>query len=195
MSVELGDEAAAHIEQYLQNCSALLTKVLEVFEHRPGVISTRVPASLSSGEVDLTRFRESILMYLDEIRGPDLIDDLVSVISRHLEKESHVCLMQETLTVDGGSVSPLEPELAYLHCGRERYFLLTHRDAGDLPRIVHAVESAMFTIWQFGGVLTRMPQDRLSNSSGQLSPQDIENLAAEASALFVGAYDGEGYVI
>jgi hypothetical protein len=194
ISIEMHDEAMVYIDRYLQRCSALLDEARRLLRHTNTQIHARAPEPVVSAGVNLTRFSESILMYMSEGQAkPSLIGDLVDMISNHLREECHICLIQDTLTTDGGRIFPPNPDLNYLRYGMERYILLTPDDATNFERILDAVEEGYFTQWQFAGILTYTSEASLLMPKN-LSFEEVIQLAANTRTLFVGAYDGESYL-
>jgi hypothetical protein len=74
----------------------------------------------------------------------------------------------------------------------EIYHLLFHEDAQE-ERILETIKAAK-SVPTFIGVLSVWRGDPLAIRIGILSPEQLQALAMNARRLFVGAYDGEGYL-
>jgi hypothetical protein len=118
---------------------------------------------------------------------------LVAKIKDHLGKAAdHVCVFEDQFK------QPKDPVVQklltrYATFNDEVYHLLFQDDAED-QRILDTIRGAKGGPI-FIGVLTTWPLEPRVGGAGVLSRAQLQTLAASAQKLFVGAYDGEGYLI
>ncbi len=123
---------------------------------------------------------------------PSTIDDLTKLISAHLSTPERVCFL-ENANASRGDPWLAQPGVPTGYYEDEVYHWL----AGPQPEaaIKEAVKTARSS-FIFIGALTSLTGTGVELvESGDLSLEALQRLADNTCKLFVGAYDGEGYVI
>jgi len=133
---------------------------------------------------------ETLLM----IPVPSTDSWLAAKIRSHLLRdENNVCVIEDALKRPADAVMRRLPT-KFAICGDEVYHLLFPEDAHEAP-ILATLRAAKSSVPIFIGVLTRWPKAMLNAKPKVLSVDELQALAVETEELFVGAYDGEGYLV
>jgi hypothetical protein len=124
----------------------------------------------------------------EPIRNTDGI--AVGVIHAHLERApQHVCVLENALFLKHDVAVRNMGNVMF--CEEEVYHLLSPQDSREaLGRLLRSAMS----IPQFVGVLSTNPGGSLLGTQTEIGSDVLRRLAGAASAVLVGAYDGEGYV-
>jgi hypothetical protein len=108
-------------------------------------------------------------------------------------KEGHVCIIEENLA-RAGDPALSSRKIRPLIFDSEVYYLLRGKWV-KRTEIEEAIKQS-HTIPYFIGALTFLPKGiNFLKSDGFLAIEEIKILAENAQKIFVGAYDGEGYLI
>lgn len=113
--------------------------------------------------------------------------------SHLLRDENNVCVVEDALKRPTDAVLHRVPT-KFAACGDEVYHLLFPEDAHEDP-ILATLRAAKSSVPTFIGVLSRWPRATLNAKPKVLSVDELQALAVETQELFVGAYDGEGYLV
>jgi len=121
-------------------------------------------------------------------------EHLTEVIYSSMESPESICLMENMLA------SPNDPWLKRAKSrlatyGPEVYHVLTSSDRRKEKIEDTLRESESLPV--FVGAVGRQPPDRIADDSEHvtISLGQLKSFAKSASCIFIGAYDGEGYVV
>jgi hypothetical protein len=199
--------ATAFIVERLNDGNTLAKAMLETLSLAQGCVTTFLPRNVipesledfaSGGKLPTPPVSEwkstkvageTLLM----IPVPTTDSLLVAEIKNYLlQAKDHVCILEDALKMPGDAVlRRVSNKLATYNT--EVYHLLFHEDAQE-ERILGALNNAK-SLPTFIGALTEWPSELLGIKPRVLSLGHLQTLAARTNKLFVGAYDGESYLL
>lgn len=203
----LGQAAGQFMKECLASGNTLARLVLETLRLEQSEITTflplgtapesvqdfgsggKLPAPPSSEWKYAQAGNESLRM----VPVPNTDAELGAKIKEYLlSGNNRVCVLEDALK------KPSDPVLSalttkYATYGSEVYHLLLQEHAQD-DSIFTAMKSAK-SIPTFIGVMTSCARPRELATTGEISVDELRELAKRAEIVFVGAYDGEGYLL
>jgi hypothetical protein len=197
-------------QHFIQRCLAdgntlaqLIAKHLELAQGRITTLLPRgiVPRSIedfrTGGKLPIpptstwrgTQVRDETLLMIPVLRTDSWLAEKIRTHLAHAK--DRVCVIGD------GLKRPRDPVLNSLSTHfaiheNEVYHVLVSEDARD-DRIIQTLRTA-HSIPTFIGFLTTWPGGAMPAKGGALSTAQLELLAVNTEELFVGAYDGEGYL-
>ncbi len=201
-TLALGDEGLDYLRSELSGGGTFAREALGRLPITSGVVTTRLPDNVSPEES--IRFATGGKLPTPppeewrKVPGatlvpvPSTIDDLTKLISEHLSTPERVCLL-ENASASRGDPWLAQPRVPTGYHKEEVYHWL----AGPQPEV--AIQQAVRTarsLFAFAGALTSLDDAQEEwVEGGDLSLETLQRLADNTLQLFVGAYDGEGFVI
>lgn len=196
--IEVGAAALSYMHDAMDGWHVLSRSLLNVV--RGGRITTFLPRGVSSA--DLTTFTEggklpAAVPASDHrsrsapIPNADgiLVNEIHSFVRANAER---VCLIEDALTtIDDPDVQEFKDILI---CEGRIYHFVTSSFTPE--RIMGCIRDAR-TVLDFVGALAVLPSNLLGIALGgrhEVVASDIENMAQNATCVFVGAYDGESFL-
>jgi len=211
--VFLRPESTQYIIDYLNHSTTLMQLALRGRDSAHGTVSTYIPLDLDVTSERLHQFEWSIhpppVLNEDTMRHDaagnrihvvptEMLDDLlVRVIQDYLlTGPDRICIFESGMRKSedigfGGYVG----DAAVIEHGDEGYFLLTYEHADKPDHILETVEIARFPR-QIAGVFALAPDDvDLTPDKATFSSTELHSLATATTAIIVGAYDEEGFLV
>ena len=196
--IEVGSVALTYMCDAMSGWHLLSRSLLNVM--RGGSITTFLPRGVSTA--DLTTFTEGGKIPAAEptsdhggrsapIPNADgiLADEIHSFVRANDER---VCLIEDALT----TIDDLDAQeyKDILICEGRIYHFMT---SSFTPERIKACIRDAKTVLDFVGALTVLPRNLLGVALGgrhEVTASDIQNMARNATGVFVGAYDGESFL-
>lgn len=189
--MESGDAGRAYVAQRLVNGNSLSSLLLSHVSRLGGAFAL-VPAGTSSERV--TRFSQGGVLPQakrshDIARIPSTDAWLAGELAATMEASGAICVLENALA---RCREPFTARLPNVVCVGDEVYHLIRQGADTAADLLVTLRSAS-SMPTFVGILTRAPvaaKDWCPSTS-----TDLAELARNALLLFVGAYDGESYVI
>ncbi len=197
----LGDEGVDYVLAELSDGGTFAREALGRLPIASGEVTTRLPDNVPPEE--LIRFATGGKLPTPppeewrKIPGatlvpvPSTIDDLTKLISEHLSTPERVCFLEDA-NASRGDPWLAQPGVPTGYYKEEVYHWLI----GPQPATVvkQAVKTAQ-SLFIFVGALTSLADTQMELvAGGDLSLRTLQRMADNTCELFLGAYDGEGYV-
>lgn len=200
-TLRLGNEGMAFVVSQLGAAGTFARCVLERVPLAEGEVVTRLPEHVpldeakqlaTGGKLPAPPAREwRSAPGATLVPVPSTRDDLARIIADHLATPGSLCLLANA-NAERGDPWLERTGVPTFYFDREVYHLLTASPPGEIEAALKAAQS----LFLFVGALTALPMESdLPAGGGDLPLATLEQLAANTSRLFVGAYDGEGYLI
>ena len=189
--MESGEAGLAYMAGRLANGNSLSALLLSE-ESRLGGASALVPAGTPSDRV--TRFSEGGVLPQsrrshDIVRTPNTDAWLARALGATMDESGVICIVENAMALCHHPITARLPNVVCL--GAEVYHLI--RPGTDTGADVLVTLRAASSIPTFVGILTRVPV--AAKDWRPTSMADLAGLARNVVLLFVGAYDGESYLI
>jgi hypothetical protein len=182
--LDLGSAGLDYVSTRLDAGRSLSKKVAQLVDLDEGVVFTYLPAPLP--EVTPQTFRTG------GVASVRISEEMVeAVIRRHLAEAKAVLLGENPMANCSDPWVHIQPEGVV--CYRDEVYHIGYRDGSGALSIRGALKSARALPGEVSIVTTWIGKPPTSAWPGRLS--DVSHLAANATAVVVGAFDGEGYVI
>jgi len=205
VETRLGPGAELYLEESLKDGHTLAKLVLEVIRFESGYITTFLPPNVApesikdfrtGGKLPSSPEPES---YVPDGQSqkitpvPNTDADLAFVVKGHLRLDKRrVCAMEDALKRPGDLILK-RLKTRYATFENEIYHLLFHTDAGT-NNVENVLKTAK-SLPTFVGLLTSCSHPPGLATDGTLSLTELRELAIKVNKIFVGAYDGEGYLL
>ena len=198
----LGLEGLRFVEEQLRRGHALSRCLLSTLSHAAGQAITYLPQGTAIDEAKKFEYGGKLPTPPREewrataggtlVPTPTTREHLVSLIATELAQPRSLCILENALAErEDLWLQKSEVDIAFL--GKEVYHLLTEATS---PSEIDAAVRAAHTPYLCVGALSSVPDaDGLPGDRGELTIRWLEELAQQAQTIFVGAYDGEGYVL
>lgn len=121
---------------------------------------------------------------------PNTDHELAALVNTYLSDASqHVCLFEdEVARSTDPALSTTDKRVTF---GQELYYLLGHND--DVGKALSIIKKAKS--WLFIGIMTSLQGINRPPDVTELTEQELLLFSRNATAIIVGAYDGESFVI
>ena len=204
----VGPAAEQYVRESLSQGHTLARTVLQVLPLSHGQITTFLPPSIAPQSVDDFRAGgklptpPSSQWKWGQAHGksyrmvpvPNTDNELMAEIKNHLMSgENNVCILEDSVVMAGDPVLQ-KCVTRYAILGDDVYYLLFHDVAKD-EMIFRAIRQARSALPILIGLMAVYKEPKQLGSGGSISLVQLEALVRDALRLFVGAYDGEGYLI
>jgi hypothetical protein len=205
----LGIEAVEYIKTRLSNGKTLAHYLLKIQNIDSGSITTFLPSDVSMEQANKFQYGgvlpptpKSKWRYFTADDGrkyvmaptPREMRYLVKTIKDFLRiDESRLCIMEDALAKPNDPcVSRLKSRLLFFR--DEVYYIVYHSDIKP-SYIRNTIEEAE-SIPTFIGAFTSLPKEgNVFSDRQKISEDTLRVLAERTEKIFIGAYDGEGYLI
>lgn len=181
------EEANRYLMEYLQYGHHLDTQLLTQLDLKKGKVTAFLPADVDPEIAQ--RFSEGGIA-----RATESESCLVAMIQKCLTNgEGRLCVFEDPLAHPEDPF-PAECNARRLILGKEVYYYLTPKDLEHIQirRTIREAEHPNF----FLGVMTSIPPGNVfPQTVGIITTDEIHVLVERTEKIFVGAYDGEGYLI
>jgi hypothetical protein len=198
----LGIEAVQYIKTRLSAGHTLAHYLLKIQNIDSGRVTTFLPSGVSMEQANKFEYGGIILRYLTTDDGrkyamapaPSATRYLVKTIKDFLSMdESRLCIMEDALAKPNDPcVSRLKSRLLFFR--DDVYSIVYHSDI-ESSFIRNTIKEAK-SIPTFIGAFTSLPsRDNTFSDRQKISEDTLRVLAERTERIFIGAYDGEGYLI
>jgi hypothetical protein len=209
--VKLDSRANVYISNYLKHASSLVRYVLDNNDLEQGTVFTYLPHGLDVTVERLHQFDQSLQpppVLSDETLRLDAAGNRVHVVPVETLDHLVVPFIQDHLKADAGHLCIFEAgtrlsesagfgyvgEARVMEHGDDGFLLLTADDASRPEHIRHTMR--MTPAWQAAGILTSINKEiHLPPDKHEFTTVELRQLAYAATAIIVGAYDFESYLV
>lgn len=209
--VELDSRANVYIANYLKHASTLVRFVLDNYDLEQGTVFTYLPQGLDVSVERLHQFDQSLqpppVLSEETLRfdaagnrvhvvAVETLDHLVvPFIQDHLNADSrNLCIFEAGTRLSNTAGFGYVGDARVMEHGEEGYLILAADDASRPEHVLHTMQ--MTPAWQAAGILTSMCDSmQLPLDRHEFTTVELEQLAAAATAIIVGAYDFESYLV
>ena len=202
----LGLEAINYIEDCLKNGKSLSENILKCIKFFNGKVLTYLPENIKNQEAikfdlggkfdSFYKNKKKISLFgikMEKIINCDMF--LVNEITSFLKiSADNICVIENTLeTPEDPGVKKSNSRLFFYN--NQVFYFLIHDDIDN--NNIHKTIKESFSIPIFIGTMTSYPEnfDIVTLNRKYISEDILKLLAERTEKIFVGAYDGEGYLI
>ena len=209
--ITLQPSAIEYIADYLKHASPLVRFVLDNNDLEQGTVFTYLPHCLDVTVERLHQFDQSLQpspVLSDETLRLDAAGNRVHVvpvetldhlvvpyIQDHLKADAeHLCIFEAGTRLSEDSGFGYVGEARVMEHGDDGYLVLTAKDASRSEHIRHTMQ--MTPAWQAVGILTSIREGmQLPHDKREFTTMELKQIASAATAIIVGAYDSESYLV
>ena len=209
--ITLQPSAIDYIADYLKHGTSLVRFVLDNNDLEQGMAFTFFPHGLDVNIEQLHEFDESLHpppIFSNETLRIDAAGNRVHVVPVETLDHLVVPFIQDHLKADAGHLCIFEAgtrltksagfgyvgEARLMEHGDEGYLVLTAEDASRPEHIRHTMR--MSPAWQAAGILTSLHEGiEFPDDKSQFTTAELKQIASATTAIIVGAYDFESYLV